>query len=252
MLQKFGFSQYESKVYECLLATDTAMDATMVVKYSGVPKAKVYEVLSRLIEKGMILDSVSDRKKYYIALPLDVVIEKLTTEFMQSIEQLRKNRPKKWYSDDRVWSLKVDSSIMMQCKKMLQDAKESIRISVWKEDFAQFVDILEEKEKNGVHVEALVVGNVPTRLKNIQILSPNKEHKALEVHRLLIIDDEEILFAGVENEAWQAMKTKSKPFVKFYTEFFYHDVALTKITKKYEEILMEDEDIKSTLMQLRY
>lgn len=63
MLQKFGFSQYESKVYETLVAGDGPMDATSVVKHSGVPKAKIYEVLSRLIDKGLISDSISEKKR---------------------------------------------------------------------------------------------------------------------------------------------------------------------------------------------
>ena len=65
------------------------MDATQIVKYSGVPKAKIYEVLTRMIEKGILLDSVSDKKKFYSALPLNLVIDKLSAEFKDSIEQLK-------------------------------------------------------------------------------------------------------------------------------------------------------------------
>ncbi|MGC5327714.1 TrmB family transcriptional regulator [Brevibacillus sp. SYSU BS000544] len=252
MLQKFGFTQYESKVYEILLSSDEPMDATLIVKHSGVPKAKIYEVITRLIEKGLILDSVSEKKKQYTALSLSLVIEKLTTEFKESIDQLKARSTKKSFTDDRVWSLKVDSSIRVQCKQLLQEAKESIRISVWKEDFNEYLPILLEREQSGVKVEALVVGEVKAPLANLNILTPNEEHRVLEPNRLIIIDDEEILFAGVENHAWQAMKTKSKPFVKFFTEFYYHDVALTKITRKYEEILMQDVEVRNLLMQLRY
>lgn len=62
MLQKFGFSQYESQVFEVLASSEEPMDATNIVKYSGVPKSKIYEVLSRMIEKGMVLDSVSEKR----------------------------------------------------------------------------------------------------------------------------------------------------------------------------------------------
>ncbi|MBM7652428.1 TrmB family transcriptional regulator [Neobacillus cucumis] len=254
MLQKFGFSQYESKVYEVLCASDEPLDATLIVKYSGVPKAKVYEVISRMIEKGLVLDSVSEKKKLYTALPLDLVIEKLTKEFQVSIEQLKNNSSKKIIMDDRVWSLKVDSSIQLQCKQLLQEAEHTIHISLWKEELSDYLPILLEKEQAGVKVEALVVGDVkePIPLTALYTLSPNQEHQALEKNRLIIIDEETILFAGVEKKAWQAMVTKSKPFVKFFTEFFYHDVALTKITKKYEEQLMNDEEIKQLLLRLRY
>lgn len=102
MLQKFGFSQYESKVFEALVSSEEPLDATKIVKYSGVPKAKIYEVLSRMIEKGMVLDSVSEKKKLYSALPLPLAIEKLTAEFQDNIKQLkiqsRKSpTPKIWF-----------------------------------------------------------------------------------------------------------------------------------------------------------
>lgn len=252
MLQEFGFSQYESKVYETLSTSNEPLDAALIVKYSGVPKAKVYEVLTRMIEKGMILDSISEKKKLYTALPLDTVIEMLTKEFQKNIDFLKENSHKKTITDDRVWSLKMDASILSQCKKLLQNAKHSIRISVWKDDFNEYLPILIEKEHSGVKVEALVVGEVEASLSSLFILSPNEEHRMLEKNRLIVIDDEEILFAGMEENTWQAIITKSKPLVKFFIEFFYHDVALTKITKKYEETLMQDEEIKSLLMRLRY
>ena len=188
-----------------------------------------------------------------MALPLNLVIEKLTKEFEANINQLKNNTYQNNISDDRVWSLKVDSSIQLQCKQLLQEAKHSIQISIWKEDFQEFLPILIEKEQSGVKVEALVVGNVQeTALSSLHVLSPNEEHRTLEKNRLIIIDEESILFAGVENGSWQAMLTKSKPFVKFFVEFFYHDVVLTKITKKYEDQLMNDEEFKHLLLRLRY
>jgi hypothetical protein len=57
----------------------------------------------------------------------------------------------------------------------------------------------------------------------------------LERFQLIIVDQQEIVFAGMENGKWQAMKTMSQPFVKFFIEFFYHDVVLEKITGKYYE-----------------
>lgn len=254
MLQKFGFSQYESQVYEALVSSNEPLDAAMIVKYSGVPKAKVYEVLSRMIEKGMVLDSVSEKKKLYTALPLHLAIDKLTKEFQANIDQLKQHSSKKIVMDDRVWSLKVDSSIQLQGIQLLQEAQHSIIISLWKEELPDYLPLLLDKEQAGVKVEALVVGEIEEEiaLSALHTLSPNKEHRVLEKNRLIIIDEETILFAGVENNSWQAMITKSKPFVKFFIEFFYHDVALAHITKKYEDQLMQDEDIKQLLMRLRY
>ncbi|WP_078379814.1 TrmB family transcriptional regulator [Sutcliffiella halmapala] len=252
MLQKFGFSQYESKVFNVLASSEEPMDATNIVKYSGVPKSKVYEIISRLIEKGMVFDSVSEKKKLYTALPLSLVIEKLTTEFQDNVKQLENNNYKKTFYDEQVWSLKVDSSIRAQCKQLIKDATKSVRVSAWNDDIKEYVTILQEKEEQGVHVEVLVVGELKTDLSNIHTLIPAKEHQSLEQFRLIIIDDKEVIFAGMEDQSWQALKTMSKPFIKVFTEFFYHDVALAKITDKHAELLMNDEEIRTILMKLRY
>ncbi|MCJ8010459.1 TrmB family transcriptional regulator [Paenibacillus sp. KQZ6P-2] len=252
MLHKFGFSQYESKVYETLAATMQPMDATMIVKHSGVPKAKIYEVISRMVEKGMVLESISEKKKLYTALALPLVIEKLTSEFQSDIKELEQQKLQKEIVDDRVWSLKADTSIQSQIKQMMLEAVSSIRYSSWKDDFLNFLPILEEKERGGISVEALSVGDIPSELQHLVILEPNKEHVSLERFRLLIVDDAEVIFAGVEDDAWQAIKTRSQPFVRFFTDYFHHDVLLSKITTKYNDVLMKDTEIMAQLLQLRY
>jgi sugar-specific transcriptional regulator TrmB len=252
MLQKFGFSQYESNVYEVLVSSTIPLDATTIVKHSNVPKAKIYEVLSRMIDKGMILDTISEKKKLYTALSLDVVIKKLTEEFQENVHALKNSEKKRTFTDDRVWSLKANSSILVQCEQMLQEAKHSILISAWSDEFSNYRAILEEKEKSGVKVEGLVIGDLSCELANIHTLIPSEKHHSLERSRLIVVDEKEILFAGVENGQWQAMKTMSQPFVKFFTDFFHHDLALAKVTEKFYNQLMEDEEIRDLLMKLRY
>lgn len=252
MLQKFGFSPYESQAYEVVISSDEPLDASAIVKHSGVPKAKIYEVLARLIDKGMIMDSVSEKKKLYTALPLELAIQKLTLEFQSNIKELKSTVSKRTFADDRVWSLKMQSSIYVQCKQLIEQAKRSIRISAWNDAFPEFLPILEKKAEQDIQIEAHVVGELETALPNVHILIPNKEHEALERYLLLITDDREILFAGVEQDSWQAIKTMSQPFVKLFIEFFYHDLALTKITEKHHDLFMNDEEIRSILMKLRY
>jgi len=200
----------------------------------------------------MVLDSVSEKKKLYTALPLSIVIEKLTTEFQENVEQLKNNTSKRKFYDEHVWSLKVDSSIRAQTKQLLQTAEKSIRVSGWQDDMQEILPILQEKEMQGVDVEVLVVGELESTLSHVHTLIPAQEHHSLERFRLVVVDETEVIFAGMEGQSWQALKTKSRPFIKVFIEFFYHDVALAKITEKHSELMMSDEEIKSVLMKLRY
>ncbi|MFG6148109.1 TrmB family transcriptional regulator [Halobacillus sp. B23F22_1] len=252
MLQKFGFTQYESQVFEALTGSQEPLDATTIVKYSGVPKSKVYEVLNRLVEKGLLLTSHQEKKKFYSALPLDMTIEKLTLEFETHIDELKDRKYSLPPVDEQVWSLQNKQSIHSLLHKKVEQATRSIFISGWNKDLESVLSILELKSKEGIKVELLSVGSIHTDLKHLHVLYPDEGHEALEQYQLVIIDEEEIIFAGVEQELWQGITTKSRPLVKFFTEFFQHDVALTEITKKYEKTLMEDEEIKEILMKLRY
>lgn len=252
MLQKFGFTSYESQVFEVLTASDSPLDATTIVKNTHVPKSKVYEVLNRLIDKGLILSSAVERKRLYNALPLETTIEKLTAEFQENVDELRNKEYSLSPVDDRVWTIKNDTSISSVAHDLLAKAEESIYVSGWSDGLAPLLPLLEEKQEHGVKVEVLSVGEMDTFLSDIHVLLPDEKHDALERHQIVIIDDEELLFVGVEQGQWHGIQTKSNPLVKFFTEFFYHDVALTEITKKYEQTLLKDEKIRNILMKLRY
>ncbi|WP_077621648.1 TrmB family transcriptional regulator [Sediminibacillus massiliensis] len=252
MLQQFGFTKYESQVYQSLINTDSPLDASTIVKSSGVPRSKVYEVLQRLVEKGLVMESTVEKKRLYKALPIESTVQKLKADFDHNIDQLRKVQAKQTPMDDRVWSLKDDSSIQSVFRALIRTAEHSIHISGWADDLSTCLPLLEEKQKSGLEISVHSIGELTTVLPNVSILIPDHEHGKLERSRVLISDRQEMLFAAMENNEWQAIQTKSGPLVKFFTEFFYHDVALTEITRKYKDKIMEDSEIKDVLLNLRY
>ncbi|ELK47014.1 TrmB family transcriptional regulator [Halobacillus sp. BAB-2008] len=252
MLQKFGFTQYESNVFEVLTSSREPLDATSIVKYSQVPKSKVYEVLQRLQEKGLILTSFHGKRKLYTALALETTIEKLTSDFEANLEELKTKEYTLPVSDERVWTMENEQSITALLKACIDRATNSILLTGWNDELASLVTDLERKAEQGVMVELLSVGDLDAPMFQSHILHPNETHEALERHKLVIIDSEEMVFAGSESGVSQGIHTLSKPLVKFFTEYFYHDVALAEITEKYKDILMEDEEVKNILMKLRY
>lgn len=252
MLQQFGFSQYESQVYQSLITMDQPLDASSIVKGSGVPRSKVYEVIHRLTDKGMILETTVEKKRLYTALPLESAIKKLTADFNSKVNQLKNTPIKETPKDDRVWTLKDDQSIQSLLENSLQQATDSIIISGWADDLTQYLPILEEKYDAGIVVNMHVIGEIVTPIPNVSTLIPDTNHDTLERSRILIVDEQEILYAGMEETTWQAIRTQSRPLVKFFTEFFYHDVALTEITQRYKDTIMKDEVIRDVLLKLRY
>ncbi|NMI03801.1 TrmB family transcriptional regulator [Paenibacillus sp. FSL R5-0623] len=250
MLQKFGFTQYESQVYEAIFAQDEPLDATSIVNYSNVPKAKIYEVLNRLIDKGTVLTTMDGKKKLYMAVDLQSIIHKIKADFEKDIEELKSYKIKRTFTDEHIWTLKDESSIASNIEQLIEEADSSILFLAWNERMEKYRELLEQKEKQGVYVEVLAVGGMETSLNRIYSLIPLLD--APEPSQLLIVDHAYLLFAGVEHDSWRAIKTMSKPIVKAMTDYFYHDVALTQITKKYGDQLLQDAEIERLLTRLIY
>ncbi|HLC54130.1 MAG TPA: helix-turn-helix domain-containing protein [Candidatus Nanoarchaeia archaeon] len=65
LFEVFGLSQNEIKVYGALLKIKNGTK-TPIVKESGVLSSKVYEVLDRLIKKGLVASFIEDNVKHYV------------------------------------------------------------------------------------------------------------------------------------------------------------------------------------------
>ena len=66
ILNKIGFTDSEIKVYFALLELGSVSKGAIVEK-SGVASSKIYELLDKLIEKGLVSMVVKSRVKYYEA-----------------------------------------------------------------------------------------------------------------------------------------------------------------------------------------
>jgi sugar-specific transcriptional regulator TrmB len=65
-LEKIGLNKSEIKVYLSLVGIGEST-VTPIVRYSKVSKSKVYDVLEKLIQKGLVSFIIKDKKRYYLA-----------------------------------------------------------------------------------------------------------------------------------------------------------------------------------------
>lgn len=255
MLTRFGFTDYETKVYETLHRVGKPMTGYALAKESGVPRGKIYEVLHRLVDKGIILESATGTKSEYQAVDLEIVIATLTRMFQENIEELRSGYAReREEKDDRVWMLKDDRMMLQTIEAWIKEAKHSIHLSLWADEYPPLLPLLEAKEAEGVRVEALTLGEVESGLPGLYTFPvPERESHSLKRWRLLVVDGNRLLLALFHEGEMKGMMTASSPFVQFFIDFFYHDVALSEITTRYyDDVLVRDERIRNLLIKLRY
>ncbi len=64
ILEEIGLTANESKVYLSLIELGSS-SATQIIQKTGLHRAVVYDLLERLIEKGLVGYAIKDRKKYF-------------------------------------------------------------------------------------------------------------------------------------------------------------------------------------------
>ncbi|WP_395321436.1 TrmB family transcriptional regulator [Levilactobacillus parabrevis] len=134
LLSKFGLTNSEAKVYVSLLQMDASTGYKISGK-AGIARSKVYNVLSSLTSKGLVLQS-KDEKSLYTALPVEELVSKLQRDSKQDIEGIHKSL-KNLRPDDNsslIWSVNSYDQVFEKALFQIRNAKESLYVQIYSED----------------------------------------------------------------------------------------------------------------------
>jgi len=131
-LQTLGFTKNDSKVLLTLCKYKILSPAD-IAKQSGVDRARVYDSLNRLIEKGFIHKEPIKRGANYQVIPIDKIFKVIRDEYKHKIEEtlilekvISDLEIDKEESEPRVWAISSRSKIRKKIKELINSAKERI------------------------------------------------------------------------------------------------------------------------------
>lgn len=136
-MQKSGPNLYESKTYAALLKIWTA-NAYKVSRESGIPRARVYDVLETLTKRGLaMVEESSKNVKIYTPVPSRVFLEKTKKEwendFGDVIKALSKLEMEADKRDIYVFTVKGKENIISYYRQLVRDARQYVMVSMWNE-----------------------------------------------------------------------------------------------------------------------
>jgi Cd2+/Zn2+-exporting ATPase len=235
ILQQIGFSEYEAKTYLALLKEYPAT-GYQISKNSGVPRSMVYEVLSRLYSRGIVLETIEGRATLYRPLPPDIlldqhqeVIQTLLTNLRPALKDYFENK-----NDTRVWTILDRNAIFSYCNQMLQSATTSAYIVINDLSLTLLMNSLEELPKRNITPNILLTGSQKVSFGNIAYHPPlESEIQGLTNTLLLLIDNKEVLVADIAEESQATITTNAnliliaKQFVwmEFFTQRIYAQIG---------------------------
>ncbi|MFC1770179.1 TrmB family transcriptional regulator, partial [Nitrospirota bacterium] len=158
-LTSIGLSEYESRTYITLLSNEPS-SAYEISKLAGIPTSKIYEVLARLNSKGIVSTVEQRGKNRYI--PID------PREFIQTRRQMMDatldflseglDTISSTKVDSAAWNLEGPETIISRAKKLIDQAKESLIMSMFFEEAATLRPALLEARDRGIKMATVLFG----------------------------------------------------------------------------------------------
>ncbi|MCF7796253.1 MAG: hypothetical protein K9N11_01575 [Lentisphaeria bacterium] len=228
-LKSLGFTANESKAYLTLLRANPATGYEISGK-SGVPRSAIYEILKRLETMGLV--SVTDTNPTrYIPLPPDHLFELLEQRFTSDIDEL-KNSLKSIHTTMEVgdlWNIVGYDNMLQRAKSMIQAARETIYLSIWRPEYDHLVEDLREAEARGVKILIFSFTEIPQDVGMVfsYNLKTTKLVRIWSKKILMVVDKETALLGGSDDKpglkvAW----TKNYAIVSIALNYIILDLTL--------------------------
>jgi sugar-specific transcriptional regulator TrmB len=131
-LQNLGFTKNDSKVL-LTLSKYKILSPADIARFSGVDRARVYDSLNRLIEKGFIQKEPVKRGANYQVIPIDRIFSSIREEYKRKIDEtklieqaINEIEIDQEESEPRVWAISTRDKIRKKIKELISIAEQRI------------------------------------------------------------------------------------------------------------------------------
>jgi len=242
-LIEIGFSEYEAKAYTALIRTNPAT-AYEIARLSGIPTSKIYGVVSRLYNKGIVMLAGDEKKKRYIPLEPSEFIESTRKKLETTLDDLQSDLSNLSNGNDvsYIWDIHDYEYLMEKALRMLESAEENLLISGWNEELDFLEETLLSRKKNNVKIAIVHFGEVSINVGMIyqhpieDTIYNEKGGRGL----VIIADMKEALMGTIYSDykvegAWSV----NRGFVTLAEDYVKHDIYIMKIVNRFDDLLIK-------------
>lgn len=255
-LIKIGLNKYEAMVYITLLK-NPQITAYEIGKRSGVPQSKIYETVKGLTNQSIITLITSTGEptpSKYIAIPLEEFLDNYKKETENTINYIKENVKDINNKEcvEYIWHFYGKDKTTNKVRTMIDNAKKSIYLDIWAEDYEIFYDDLLKAHNKGVEIITVIYGQIKNELGTVYYHEMNgmKEDASINGKWLsLVVDYSECLFGILKDEDSCAVWSQNKSFMLVTECFITHDIFISEIYSKFKPLL--DKEFGCNLENIR-
>lgn len=138
-LLRLGFTKYEARVYYALLKHG-ALTSTELIKLSGIPQARLYDIIERLTSKGLVRTSKGRPARYSVIEPevaLRNYVEQEMLDKAKLVDELlrRVERGVPRVEENHIWSVSGVRGVKAAVRELVEGAEDELLVATYA-DFA--------------------------------------------------------------------------------------------------------------------
>jgi predicted transcriptional regulator len=240
-LISIGLSEYEAKAYTALIPANP-VTAYEVGRLASIPTSKIYEVLARLEDKGMVMVLDQDGKKRYVPLSPEEFVEQNRTRFETTLNSLKSGLMGLRGQEDvsYIWNVRDYGHLLAKAGRMIDESENTIMLSGWPAEVEALRANLEKK--SGLKIAVVnfgpLVGCPGTVFRHPieDTLYAEKGGRGFT----LVTDGREALAATINDSGGaQGAWSMNQGFVTVAEDYIKHDIYIMKIVNRFDSELIK-------------
>ena len=241
-LNNMGLTVYEAKTYLTLLQKHPS-HGHEISRRSGVPGPKIYETLSRMVQKGLVAVLNTD-PQMYSPLPYQEFLTRKSNEFQVTEQLLAANLEKISMPavDITLWQLTNHDVLIAKARDLIDGAKKAVLTSMWPPQGRLLEKSLAAARQRGVAIvsiqfeqEVIEVGKV---FRHVRVDTVYDRHSG---ELTMVVDESVGLFMSrPPDREWNGFWTTNPGVVKLMTNYIRHDIYSNKLIYRFEKAVKEE------------
>jgi sugar-specific transcriptional regulator TrmB len=197
-LTRIGLSDDEAKVYLSLWR-DNPATGYQIAKETEAPRSQVQEILSRLHDRGIVLETLEGRATLYRPLPPLMLLAQHEADHSRLLAELSANLDDVYKDtrDDRIWSIEGRVPALTYAAKMIQYAETEIYLVLNDRDLRSLRPEIEAACARDLSLNALLTGEGELRCGRVAYHPPlESEPQHLGATLLVVVEGAEVLISS--------------------------------------------------------
>jgi len=251
-LTALGFSKYEARAY-CALLTRSPANGYQVAQESGIPRAKIYECLERLVTRGAAVQVKSRGDDVRLFAPTDPkeLVNRIEDGLSASINRARealdnfKEFPR---MVEVLWRITSRQDLVDRGLQLTGNAVKTLHLAIWSEEFEKLLPRLLDAAQRGIKI-ALVLYSPHSGLEELKQLCPGvilhnrSKRQAIPVmgRQFVLVADMQRCISGsiFPNDVVEGVFTMNLGLVTNAVDLVNHEIYLERVMVEAGEPITE-------------